>query len=271
MLEVLVPLLTIIILTFIILNLVQGRSQWTQAFEKVAERYGGWYTAAKLTRPPVATFKYKGTDCRVRCRRAGRNRAVKTTEMRLAWPQVKPLKMEIVPAGQAPQLRALRNAQPIPAGDAAFDEAFLVFAGKRNPQNVQRLVSSGVRWQIQQLAAMLENIPLRITVDRGWLTIRKYAYIRYYEQLDDFTRYCLELYDQFTLTLSEGIEFREDVVMTAVEQLQCPICSSDIEGQMVICVRCKTPHCLDCWQYNTKCGMYACNETRFLLVGSGEQ
>ncbi|MGI9519502.1 MAG: hypothetical protein ACR2NP_20795 [Pirellulaceae bacterium] len=271
MLEIVIPLLTIAILVIIILNLVQGRSQWTQAFEKLAERYGGWYHSAKLTRPPVATFKYKDAECRIRCRRIGRNRSTKTTEMRIAWPQVKPLTMEIVPVSHSPQLRGLRSSEPMTTEDAAFDEIFHVFVGKRKPQNARRLLSSGVRWQVQQLGAHLGSVPIRITIDRGWLTIRKYVYIKSAEDLDDFARFCLELFDQFTLTLSEGIEFREDVVMTAVEQLQCPICSSDIEGQMVVCVRCKTPHCLDCWQYNTKCGMYACDEGRYMLVGSGQQ
>ena len=271
MLELAIPLLTLAILVIIVFNLVQGRSQWTMAFEKLAERYGGWYTSAKLTRPPVATFKYKDADCRVRCRRSGRNRSAKCTEMRIAWPQIKPLTMEIVAAGQQPRMRPLRNSEPMTSEDASFDEAYHVFVGKRKPENAQRLMSSGVRWQIQQLGALLGGVPIRIMVDRGWLIIRKYQYIKHAEELDDFTRFCLELFDQFTLTLSEGIEFREDLVMAAVEELQCPICSSDIEGQMVVCVRCKTPHCVDCWLYNTKCGMYACNETRYVIVGSGQQ
>ena len=134
MVEVIIPLITIVVLFVIILNMVQGRSQWPQAFEKIAERYGGWYSAARLTRPPAATFKYKETDCRVRCRRFGHNRSTRCTETRIAWPQIKPLKMEIVPAGTSPHLRALRNAQPLPTGDEHTSPAtagFFVFGNIR--------------------------------------------------------------------------------------------------------------------------------------------
>ena len=70
------------------------------------------------------------------------------------------------------------------------------------------------------------------------------------------------------LAFSEGIDFQQDHIADTLESMQCPVCSSEVEGSMVMCVRCKTPHCLDCWQYNGKCGMFACGENRYVLIGA---
>ena len=249
-------------------RLLQGRGQWTQAFEKIATRYGGWYSSARLARPPAATFTYKGADVRVRCRRRPNRQNRRETEFRIVWPR-KVERMEVVTRGQIPDVRALRNLAPWPTDDETFNASFDVYIGGRTPDIGRRLLSSGVRWQIQQLALFMDGEVVRVFLDRGLLTVRKRGFVKSAQGLDDFVRYCLELYDQMTLTTSEGIEFREDVLMSVVDDVHCPICSSDIEGRMVVCVRCKTPHCLECWQYNTRCGMYACNETRYMMVGSG--
>jgi C4-type Zn-finger protein len=39
----------------------------------------------------------------------------------------------------------------------------------------------------------------------------------------------------------------------------CPICGQGIFRRKMKCPVCKTPHHEECWDYNEKCGMYACN------------
>ena len=43
----------------------------------------------------------------------------------------------------------------------------------------------------------------------------------------------------------------------------CPVCSQDLVGgveSMVECLRCETPHHLDCAGYTARCGVYGCGE-----------
>lgn len=249
-----------------VISFFRGHGTWTKAFEQIATRYGGWFSAARVTRPPAATFTYKTAQVRVRCKRRKREGGAPETEFRIAWPN-RGLRLEIMSAMQNPSARWLRNLPAIPAGDVNFDGDWKVFCTGKQKEEIQQLISSGVRWQIAQLGNFLAPAAVRISIEKGWLIVRKKCFIKQPQALDDYVRFCLELYDQLMLTMTEGIEFQDNLVMSAVDEVRCPICSSDIEGKMVICIRCKTPHCLDCWQYNVKCGMYACDETRYAIVG----
>ena len=249
-----------------VFGLVRGHGNWTRAFEQIATRYGGWYSSARTSRPPAATFKYKNADVRVKCRRPKRVRGGPETEFRIRW-QSHGFRMEILSDGLLPRFRRLKSVTASTTGDEKFDSQFSVFVEADRKDQIDSMISNGVRWQVSQLETFLNSVPVRVSLEKGWLYVRKLCFIKDAQMLDDFVRFCLELFDQFQLTQSEGIDFRDDMVLSAVDEVRCPICGSDIEGKMVICVRCKTPHCLDCWQYNVKCGMYACDESRYLVVG----
>jgi hypothetical protein len=46
----------------------------------------------------------------------------------------------------------------------------------------------------------------------------------------------------------------------------CPVCREKIEDAPVVCFRCKTLHCLDCWQYNKRCAIYGCGSSAATAV-----
>ncbi len=256
--------LTIIIVSAMFLSsIVGGRTNWTVSFQMLAQRYGGWFSPAGVFRRPAATFNYKEMTCHVRCR--GRGASGPETELRIQWP-IKNMRIEVLRNYGQPRIRAFRLKEVASVGDPAFEEQFGIYA--QDPELARQLLSSGVRWQIQQLNNFRDQDSVYVGIHKGWLTIAKYSYIKKTQTLDDFVRFALDVFDQLMLTLSKGIEFKDDGVLSAVEVVQCPVCSNDVEGQMVICVRCKTPHCLDCWQYNGSCGMFACGETRFANIGS---
>lgn len=247
-------------------SVLTGRGGWSSAFEQIALRYGGWYSPARLLRPPASSFRYKNADCRVRCLRRWPGRPRQSTQLRIAWPGPE-LRLEIRGPGQPSGLRGGHSLEPVSIAESGFGQRFACWSTHQDL--ARRLVTPGVVWQLDQLQRTGGAANPRVAIERGWLTVSRQGFVRHSEPLDDFVRYALELYDQMLLTLSEGIEF-EDHVISALDEMQCPVCSSDIESQMVICVRCKTPHCHDCWVYNGKCGMYACAETRFSMVGGGQ-
>jgi hypothetical protein len=55
---------------------------------------------------------------------------------------------------------------------------------------------------------------------------------------------------------AEGVEIVE--AKTEVEETECQICGTALTGDVVACVRCKTLHHKDCWDFNGVCSTYGC-------------
>jgi hypothetical protein len=45
---------------------------------------------------------------------------------------------------------------------------------------------------------------------------------------------------------------------------ECQICGAALEGMLVRCARCSTPHHQDCWQYTGTCSTYGCGEKSYV-------
>ena len=45
---------------------------------------------------------------------------------------------------------------------------------------------------------------------------------------------------------------------------ECQICGASLEGSLVRCARCSTPHHADCWEYAGRCSTYGCGERTFV-------
>lgn len=233
------------------------------SFEKIASRFGGLFQPRSLFRLPAAAFPYRESNCRIRLLRRGFFRTQRFTEFRISWP-FQNLFVDVARRG-APLAGELEgNPEELAIEDASFHAKFAVRSS--DPQRAQQLLTSAACWELEQLLRQSSGTFLHMRIQSSTMTVLRAGYLTDFDQLDDFLRLCLELFDQFALTQSEGIDFHDGVV-AAMEQMQCPVCSCDITGRMVVCVRCKTPHCHDCWLYNGKCGMYGCDEKRFAMSG----
>lgn len=150
--------------------------------------------------------------------------------------------------------------------DPTFQSQYYV--SSNSPSVAKRLLNPSVRWQIEQLRRHANDNELSISVFRGSLMVSKPGYIRQYQPLEDFVRFSLELFDLLMLVDAKGIEFLNVDQAAVVADVKCPICSEQIMLDMVVCARCKTPHCQDCWEYNGQCATFACSETRCIQVGN---
>ena len=108
-----------------------------------------------------------------------------------------------------------------------------------------------------------------VSIRRGRIIVSSAGLFRKPERLDDFIRLSLELFDQLQLSQTEGIEFVNHLEAAVIQEMVCPVCSSEIADDLVVCIRCKTPHCKDCWQYNGQCATFSCGETRFAIPVAG--
>jgi hypothetical protein len=80
------------------------------------------------------------------------------------------------------------------------------------------------------------------------------------ESLGRFALLCLQL-AQHALVFSRragGIDFLEG----AGQAGECQVCGAALEGTLVSCSRCATPHHRDCWDYVGRCSTYGCGGTR---------
>jgi len=253
---------------------LRGVGRWGHSYRELSKRYGGYSKGFKKNAKNFATgfglkkpylyFNYGRTFCRLRNRKRIQFSTNRSTEILMDW---KDRKLQLVVStepqghlsGRTNTLRQVFIDQP------QFKSNFYVWSNR--PEVAKRLLNNSVQWQIEQLRRHMGKPELLIKIGPGMLLVAKPGYIKGQQELDDFVRFSLNLFDQLMLVDAEGIEFVNENEALVVSDVKCPICSEEIMHDMVVCTRCKTPHCRDCWQYNGQCATFACSEKRFISTG----
>ncbi len=248
-----------------LLSVIRGLGQWNRNYFRLSKRYGGKQSSGGvlygyLLSNPSLLFDYGRTFCVLKNRKSFRYSASRQTELIMTWPD-KRLKVEISTTPTGSRRWGFGALRQVEHEDPQFQTNFYVSSNQ--PLNAQKLLSRAVQWQLEQLRQLTGDRQLAVSLHRGSLSISKPGYLKDYQVLDDFVRLSLELFDHLMMTYSVGIEFLHEGEATIVTDVKCPICSEQIVLEMVICQRCRTPHCLDCWHYNGQCATFACSETRF--------
>lgn len=251
-------------------SVLRSLGNWNRIYQRLGKRYaakqskGGVFYGYLLTNPSLS-FNYGRTYCHVKNRKSRKFNEGRQTELLMVWPD-RSFKLEVSTSPARSRNWGTSGWESVELDDPQFEGNF--FVSTNQPKVAQQLLSSGVRWQLEQLRRHTGNLQLVVSINRGTLSISKPGYIKDYQLLDDFIRFSLELFDQLMLGSAEGIEFVRENEAAVVSDVKCPICSEEIIQDMVVCTRCKTPHCLDCWQYNGQCATFACSETRFVRAGT---
>jgi hypothetical protein len=154
----------------------------------------------------------------------------------------------------------------IGTGNSLFDSRFEIIDSGHKRTGID-LLGESVVWQMIELAQWSGREPIRIEISRNKVRIMRSSFLKKAGETDDFLRLGLRVIDQLRTIKTEGLEFVNEDQATILDDVFCPICTDRLTGNMVICVRCKTPHCRECWEYNGKCAMFACTETRCASVG----
>jgi hypothetical protein len=251
-----------------VLSVIRGLGQWNANYRKLNKRYGGKQPSGGVMfgfflSTPTLMFDYGRTFCVLKSRRRWFSTRSKCTQLKLIWPDVR-FRLDL---NSPPLANHSRGMKPVPLG-AAEGKVFSVRSNQ--PEIASKMLSDTALWQLEQLKALGTGLELKVTIQRGEMLLTKSGYLKDYNVLDDLLRLGLELFDQFMLVYSEGIDFVAPEQAMICTDIKCPICSELISQEMVVCPRCKTPHCLDCWEYNGQCATYACHETRFQRVPKSE-
>ncbi len=143
-------------------------------------------------------------------------------------------------------------------GDAEFDAAFDVSTSERGL--AERVLAPEIR-KVLRGVALYGRFLFRIS-GAGFL-LRLAARPASARELDSWIVASFQL-----LEAIPGTEGAERIQMlsegTVIErESSCQICGGTlVEGALVRCAKCSTPHHRDCWEFNGRCSTFACGESR---------
>ena len=258
-------LVTIVVITIIGIASTNASSNvWNRSYQAIAQKYGGASQAGGIAGRPAARFQYGQTACfltniKTRTRHGG-----PFTKLSIKWDDHR-FRLEIFPSWRNTRLWKLSGMQEYEVGNKEFNERYHVRTNNKEMANA--FFSDGVFWQIDRLRTFLNKDDIYVAINRGFLMIQKPTFIKGFTELDDFVRFGTELFDQAMLNRTTGIEFVQTTEAQVLEEVICQICGDQIRTDLVYCVRCKTPHCHECWQYYGQCSTFACGETRYVIPG----
>lgn len=236
---------------------------WNQAFAAASRRFtgefshGGWFSAPQLR------FRYGSTYARLGMFSANGKSGPRCLELVVQFPDAR-VRCEILPKPPAiPLIQEAADLLPLEFDWEDFRHQWRVMAD--DGDDARSLLSTGVRWQVDQLWQSPERSDVAISIRPGWLLIRKKWSSTRPADIEQFVENSLALYDQAALTRSQGIEFVGDGTIQVIEDAHCRICGESMQSDIVYCKRCKTPHHRECWEYTGICSVYGCREAVYLV------
>lgn len=233
----------------------------SQAYSLLAKKYHGELTRGYIFGRPKVRFRYGTEPFCVWAPTVGDSSHVVVTQIECKWPD-QAFFCEVFTSG----FPVTKSTVPMSTRTNWLSKINGHFCVRTNDERLaERFLSEGVQWELAKLLAIRADHQMYLGVERGKLCIRKLGHLKRFEYLDEFTLVGLELFDQAMLTRSEGIEFLDAGAAQIIDEARCQVCGEDILSDMVFCRRCKTPHHLDCWQYNGSCSIFGCQETRYAV------
>ncbi len=235
-----------------------------RAYRHVAKRFAGQCLPGGLFGRPGIRFRYGATRALYREARATHPLTGRGGEMRLDWPNAR-LHLELYRDPEQIRPAGIRS-QVVGIGEREFETDYVIKG--RDEAEIAKLLSEGVRWQLNRLRLLAEDDNVYFKIQHGRMTVQKPTVLRRADELAEFVQLVFELYDQAMLTQVEGIDFVDADVAQPLEGVICKVCGDTIDHDMVCCQRCKTPHHHDCWTYNGACSVYGCQETQYVAPRS---
>lgn len=252
--------IVVVIVAMFVVIAAQGRQNTlNEAYGQVVRRYGGKVVPAGWFGTPSASFSANGIMVRVDVFATGARGKSNFTQVHLGWPDPT-LRLEVFPVRLWERMGRFMGMHDIQIDSPQFDDDYVIRGGDES--DVRVFLSGAVQHQINLLRRFLGNDDICISLSGGRLLVKKLSLIRDGELLAGLVQMALELHAQAMLTQTAGIEFDDDASAQPVESPVCQVCGEEIEIEMVVCRRCKTPHHRDCWHYFGRCSTYGCGETR---------
>ena len=212
---------------------------------------------------PKMTFVHQAGRCLVTVYEGGGSRQEFYTQLTIIMPAGWEHRLEIYRQLFSDEEIAMKGIEDIQVGDAEFDPKYIIKSDA--PKVAQEFFTPPVKDAINEIRYTGERDYILISINRERMMVRKAPLLDSVDTLRPFIDACMVLYDRSD-ELSQralGIELE---IGESDEPPVCQVCGSPIAPgrDRVYCRRCRTPHHLDCWEFNQKCSTYACGEAVFV-------
>ncbi len=113
----------------------------------------------------------------------------------------------------------------------------------------------------ETLSVLEKHYPVTLRMTPHSMLLRADGHLYDWRALEPLVLAAFGIFD--TLKLPE----RDTVVIVEhhqqLDDATCEVCGTAlVAGRLVRCVKCRTPHHKDCWDFNRKCAVFACGEVK---------
>jgi hypothetical protein len=153
------------------------------------------------------------------------------------------------------------GGRTIPTGDVDFDRTYLA---RSEPASLIGDIFSENRRDtvVDALFGLPDCASCRFILTLNDLRLR---IPRVLVRIDEFER-LFTVAGAFSSAIREAAKMSGYSVLTvgAGTTGRCPVCVSLLESEVVLCIRCRTPHHQGCWEYTRECATFACGGRRWI-------
>lgn len=242
----------------IFIAMILNRKQQKRAFQKSIEQMGGTIVAEKanntiIIQLPFQEFEISGAFFSGSDHWFGRD----VLELHFALPESQAQLYYCCPCPSARKFPTGWQALPRQSGEPRLAASTL------HPDSL-KLLNLGLEKTFDELARNRLSHFCRAAVDGSTLILLVSGFSGYAAIAPEINKLLAigsQMARQIWLVMDGSVQV-SNAQSTSVEEQTCPVCSSPVENP-VICSRCHTPHCRDCWKYNQEtCGVFACGNQK---------
>lgn len=237
-------------------NASSRAGRWNQAFAHVAQQFRGAYAAGGWFSEPSVRLMYGTAHLRLSCYVLTGHSGRSVVQLVIEQKEVR-CRSEIASQPQAVRL------VPVVVGMAEVEldwgqqfARWQVLAAEY--EETRHLMTPAVRLALDRV--WLHPVPSDTAVSLlpGWIVIRKVWDQPRSGDIEQFVELGCALNDQIQVAGVAGIEFIASDEAQVIDAALCSVCCEVLASEVVFCVRCKTPHHRDCWEYSGGCSTYGC-------------
>ena len=273
-------LLMIGLFGFVMWTVVSRTNRWNRLYDHLKGQFGKRVSKPSLIRmlvskSPALSFMYGSTPCDVSVRYYGWLRIEKRRlRLTVTWPvnmRPKPNSKTgktydtfLISTDPNEKIRFVSTKEVVVGSPDFHDRFHVKTTHSADAAELQAgLLTGNVQHFVIRIATLGRSDDMTVKLHRGKLVFSKSDIGPKFQDTADFIQQALQIFELLRLTESWGVEFLNNADATVIEDVVCPICTGTIDDDLVSCMRCQTPHCRDCWEYNGQCATFACRETRF--------
>jgi hypothetical protein len=243
-----------------------GRSsRWNQAFSQVAQQFHGSFAGGGWFSEPSVRLMYGLAHARLTCYSLGGGSGASVVQLVIEQKEVRS-RAEIMSRPSTvtlvPNLSGLTEVELDWGHQFARWEVAAV-----DYDEARHLMTDAVRLALDRV--WLHPLPSDTAVSLlpGWIVVRKVWNTPRGADLATFVELACSLNDQVQLAGVAGIEFVASDEAQVIDEALCCVCCEQLADGVVFCVRCKTPHHRECWEYSGGCSTYGCGARMFYTPG----